>query len=132
MSWKKQTVLLGALRAPDDLHSLKVKQIVIWIRSVVLNDADPMTGFMHKALGNGLPLFEHIDREFERLPLHAAHHIILALEVIAFEHPESDIAEEAATFYYDAVNAQHLNPERRTQYEQRMADNPARVEKSLS
>lgn len=125
-------MLLGALRAPDNLHSLKVKQVVIWIRSVVLNDADPMTGFMHKALGNGLPLFEHIDREFERLPLHAAHHIILALEVIAFEHPISDIAGEASTFYYDAINAQHLNPERRTQYEQRMTDNPVRVETGLS
>lgn len=132
LSWKKQTVLIGAIRAPDDLHTLKVKQIVTWVRAVVLRDADPMTGFMHKALDKGLPLFEHIDREFERLPLHAAHHLILAMQVIAYEHPSAEISGEALTFYHAAVDAQHLNPERRTQYEARMTDNPNRVEEGVS
>lgn len=132
ISWKKQTVLLGAIRSPDDVHTLKIKQVVIWLRAVILKDADPMTGFMHGALRQGLPLFEHMDREFERLPLHAAHHIILAMQVVMSEHPQREISLEAQKFYHDAVEAQHLNPEGTGQYEQRMADNPDRAEVGTS
>lgn len=131
LSFKKQTVLLGAIRSPDNLTTLKIKSITTWIRRVVLKNADPMTGFMHGSL-NSLPLFEHIDREFERLPLHAAHHLILAMEVIGFEHPNQEIRETAWKFYQDAVDAQHLNPETRDQYESRYKDNISRLEESYS
>lgn len=127
LSWKKQTVLLGALRSPDILTTLKVKQVTVWMRCIILQNADPMTGFMHTAL-NSLPLLEHMDREFERLPLHAAHHIILSAQVIGQEHPDADVRASAWKFYSDCVRAQHLNPETRDQYESRYIDNPARVE----
>ncbi len=127
LSWKKQTVLLGAIRSPDVLTTLKVKQVTVWIRCNVLNNADPMTGFMHRSL-TALPLLEHMDREFERLPLHAAHHIILAMQVIGQEHPDTDIRMSAWKFYTDCVRAQHLNPEPADQYEARYIDNPERVE----
>lgn len=125
LSLKKQTVLLGAIRAPDTLHTLKLKQVVVWIRSHVLENADPMTGFMHGALQE-LPLLEQIDRDFERLPLHAAHHLMLAMEVIGYELSGPDGAQ-AWDFYTDCVKAQHLNPEPRGQYEARYADNTQRV-----
>jgi hypothetical protein len=123
--------MLGAIRAPDNIHTLKIKQVTVWIRNHLLNNVDPMTGFMHGALGE-LPLFEHMDREFERLPLHAAHHIILAMQVIAFEHPDEIVARNAEKFYRDAVDAQHLNPETREQYEARYQDSPDRIEVGLS
>lgn len=127
LSWKKQTVLLGAIRSPDTLTTLKLKQITIWIRTKILNNADPMTGFMHGSL-NELPLFEQVDREFERLPLHAAHHILLAMQVIGIEHPDTGgIGATARGFYSDAIFAQHLNPESPTQYEARYKDSPDRV-----
>lgn len=132
LSWKKQTVLLGAIRSPDNIHTLKIKQVVVWLRAVVLRDADPMTGFMHGALREGLPLFESMDREFERLPLHAAHHLILAMQIVMNEHPDPDTASQARKFYTDAVEAQHLSPEPRGQYEQRMTDNASRVEEGVS
>lgn len=131
LSWKKQTVLLGALRAPDVLTTLEIKRITVWIRCNVLNNADPMTGFMHAAL-EGLPLFEHIDREFERLPLHCAHHIILAMQVIWNEHPDQEIVSAAGKFYGDAIDAQHLNRETRNQYEDRYRDRPNRVAEGTS
>jgi hypothetical protein len=132
LSWKKQSVLIGAVRAPDVLSTLNVKKITVWIRAVSLRDADPMTGFMHGALRDGLPLFEQIDREWERLPLHVAHHLLLAIQVIANEHPELPLRVEALSFYNAAVDAQHLNAEGRAQYEQRYADNPDRIRESLS
>lgn len=132
LSWKKQTVLLGSIRSPDNIHTLKIKQVVIWIRATVLNDADPMTGFMQGALRGGLPLFEQMDREFERLPLHAAHHILLSLQVIMFDHPDDQLRCIAGQFYSDAVSAQHLLPETRQSYENRMLDNPARTEEGFS
>lgn len=131
ISWKKQTVLLGALRAPDVITTLAIKEITIWIRLHVLENADPMTGFMHGSLQK-LPLFEHIDREFERLPLHCAHHILLAMQVIAREHPELDIASNVYKFYHDAINAQHLNVETRQQYEARYRDQPDRIKTGIS
>src|ERR1039458_9454685 len=77
LSWKKQTVLFGALRAPDALTTLNLKRAVVWIRAVALRNADPMTGFMHAALDE-MPLFEQMDHEWEPLPLHTAHHLLLA------------------------------------------------------
>jgi hypothetical protein len=123
--------MLGAIRSPDSLTTLKIKAITTWIRTKVLNNADPMTGFMHSNLTT-LPLFEHIDREYERLPLHTAHHVMLAMEVIGFEHPDKDIRETAWKFYSDSVDAQHLNPETRDQYESRYQDNVARLETGTS
>lgn len=131
LSLKKQTVLMGAIRSPDSVHTLEVKRIVVWIRRQVLVNADPMTGFQHAALG-GLPLFEQVDREFERLPLHAAHHILLAMQVIGMDHPQYDPRSTAWSWYGEAVAAQHLNLETRDQYEARMRDNPARVEEAYS
>jgi hypothetical protein len=86
LSLKKQTVMLGAIRSCDTVSTLKIKQVTTWIRTKLLRNADPMTGFMHAALDD-LPLFEQIDREFERLPLHFAHHLILALQVIGYRTP---------------------------------------------
>lgn len=131
LSWKKQTVLLVSLRSPDTLTTLAFKKITIWLRTKVLNNADPQTGFMHGNLQT-LPLFEHMDREFERLPLHTAHHIMLACEVIGFEHPDPDIRSTAWKFYSDSVDAQHLNPETRDQYESRYADNADRIGAGMS
>lgn len=131
ISWKKQTVLLVSLRSPDTLTPLSFKAITIWLRTHVLKNADPQTGFMHGNL-QVLPLFEHIDREFERLPLHMAHHIILALEVIGFDHPDPEVQAAAWKFYHDAVDAQHLNPETRDQYESRYQDNSTRLLEGLS
>jgi len=108
LSWKKQTVLIGAIRSPDTLTPLKLKQATIWIRQHIL------------------------DREFERLPLHAAHHILLAFEVIGFEHPDTDVARTAMKFYLDGVDAQHLNPETKDQYESRYMDASERVKLGTS
>ena len=132
LTYKKQTVLLGAIRSPDTLHTLKLKSVTVWIRQHILRNADPMTGFMHGGFGDSLPLFEQLDRDFERLPLHAAHHIMLAMQVIGTEHPDARIAYAALGFYRDAVNAQHLNPEMDDQYQSRYTDNVERMESGTS
>jgi hypothetical protein len=131
LSWKKQTVMFAAFRSPDTLNTLAFKKITIWLRIHILQNADPQTGFMHANLST-LPLFEHVDREFERLPLHTAHHIMLAMEVIGFEHPDAAVRMTAWKFYADSVDAQHLNPETRDQYESRYEDNVHRVLEGIS
>lgn len=131
LSLKKQTVLLGAIRSPDTIFTLKLKQVTVWIRTQVLRNADPMTGFMHAALQE-LPLFEQIDREFERMPLHAAHHILLAMQVLGIEHPDQSVRTTARGWYHDAVKSQHLNPETDEEYQSRMTDNLLRIEEGTS
>lgn len=118
LSLKKQTVTIGAIRAPDVSTTRDFRQISKWIRATCLENADPSTGFMEGA-EEGLLIFEEIDREFERLTLHATHHILLALQVIAFDHPDKNISDQAKHFIESAIEAQHLNVETREQYENR-------------
>jgi hypothetical protein len=126
LSLKKQSVMLGALRSPDVLVSLGFRQVTVWLRTQVLKNADPESGFMHKGKEK-LPLFSAINREFEQLPLQSARHILLAMQVIALEHPGSAVKGAAFKFYTDAVEAQHLNVERREQYEARYLDKARKV-----
>ena len=123
LSWKKQTVLLGAIRSPDVPFSVDFKSVTTWLRSNILENADPVTAFMRTPL---LPRFDHVEREFERLPLHSAHHILLAMQVIAFEHPNKLVCYTAEEWCRTAILYQHLNPETRMQYEARYTDAPDR------
>lgn len=117
LSWKKQTVLMECIRAPDSKISLRFKQITTFIRSVVLKNADPTTDFM---LNAELPEYAGIVREFERLPLHMSHHIFMTLEVIGYDHPDEEIRRISFEFYQDGVHSQHLNIETKEEYENRM------------
>jgi hypothetical protein len=116
-SYKKQTVLVECIRAPDVFISPKFKQVTTFIRSVVLKNADPTTDFMKDA---ELPMYAEVEKEFERLPLHSAHHILMTLQVIGREHSNSEVKVESLRFYADAVHAQHLNQESTKEYEMRM------------
>ena len=116
LEWKKQTVLIGAIRAPDLPISARFKQVSTWLRSQILENADPTTGFMRDAL---LPDFDDVEKEFERLPLHCGHHILLAMQVIAFEHPDRGVRWAARDWYFQALRLQHVNPENLGQYEER-------------
>jgi len=116
LSWKKQTVLIGAIRAPDLPISARFKQISTWLRSQILENADPTTGFMRDAL---LPEGGEIEKEFERLPLHCGHHILLAMQVIAFEHPDLGVGREAGNWFTRLIHLQHVNQETKGQYEAR-------------
>ena len=116
LSWKKQTVLIGAIRAPDFPISARFKQVTTWMRSQILENADPTTGFMRDA---ALPFYDETEKEFERLPLHCGHHILLAMQVIGIEHPDGVTALRALTWFSRGLELQHVNPETRQQYEER-------------
>lgn len=117
LSWKKQTVLMEMLRAPDYPISPEVKQIITFIRASILHDADSSTAFM---LDAKLPSFSKIEKVFERLPQHCTHHILMTLQVIAYDHPSSAISYPALEFYRNAVYASHLNIETGEEYNERM------------
>ena len=123
LSWKKQTVMLGTIRSPDVPFSVEFKSITTWLRANILENADPVTAFMRSPL---LPRFDHVEREFERLPLHSAHHILLAMQTISFEHPDQLVRYVAEEWHRTAVLYQHMNPETRAQYEARYTDAPDR------
>ena len=116
LSWKKQTVLIGAIRAPDLPISAQFKRVSTWLRLQILENADPDTGFMRDAV---LPTFDDVEKEFERFPLHCGHHILLAMQVIAFEHPDRGVRWMARDWYFLALRLQHVNPENLGQYEAR-------------
>lgn len=117
LSWKKQTVLMECIRAPDVPASKELRMIFRYFRSVILKDADPTSDFMKGAF---LPQYDVIMREFERLPLHCAHHVLMALEVIGYDHPDENKQSECWMFYCDAVKEQHFEIEGRVKYNSRM------------
>jgi len=119
LPWKKQTVLMEMLRAPDAPISLRFKQIITFLRSIILHNADRTTGFM---LDAELPDFAGIQREFERLPQHCTHHVIMTLQVVTYDYPDEEVRRKAFEFYKDAVHAQHLNIETKEEYNIRLSD----------
>jgi hypothetical protein len=117
LSWKKQTVLIGAIRAPDLPISTRFKQVCTWLRSQILENADPTTGFMRDAL---LPGHDgEIAKEFERLPLHCGHHLLLAMQVLSIDHPDKETRIKAWGWFARSLSLQHVNPETLDQYEAR-------------
>lgn len=122
LSWKKQTVALECLRAPDTACPPMIRQMFRWMRGAVLHNADPTTRFMAE---QKLPEFDDVERDFERLPLHCAHHVLMTLQIIAYEHPERWVKGAAYRFYLAAVTAQHLAIETKATYEQRYLDKRA-------
>ncbi len=117
LNFKKQTVLMECIRAPDTPISLHFKQITTFMRAMILKNADTTTDFMKDA---ELPDYASVEREFERLPQHCGHHILMTLEVIGYDHPDSEIRLKAFEFYQDGVHSQHLNVEAEDEYETRM------------
>ena len=117
LGWKKQTVVMEMTRAPDCSVSVQAKSLITFIRGTILKNADTTTDFMRDAV---LPGYKDIEREFERWPLHVAHHVLMALQVIGLQHPDTEIRLAAYSFYRDAVHAQHLETEPDGDYERRM------------
>lgn len=55
-------------------------------------------------------------------PAHFLTHVMHALEVIAYRHPNKDICKDAYGLYIDIVSGMHLQPETMAQMVQRLSE----------
>lgn len=122
-SWKEQTVVLCALRGTDSGGSPVIKSMTRWIRRTSLNNAAPRKTFMRD---EGFPGVKDMAEEtpiaFDMLPVHFLGHLMHALEVIGYKHPDILTATSARLAYHGLCEYLHLNPESEEQMSDRLRD----------
>lgn len=89
LSWKEQTVLLTSLRGPDGLASEGIRDIVRWIRYMVLNDADSSSGYMIPKMRDNWRMGVDLG------PPHFIEHLVICLKVIERRHPDEGARRHA-------------------------------------
>lgn len=102
LTLKQQTVLIEVIRGPDFANLLNLKRLIRWIRSIVLNNADPGRSFMK----GYTPPKSDLKKEFDFCTVHLASHLLYSLEVIAYKHPDpkvSDIAMDYYTYFVESI-----------------------------
>lgn len=122
-SWKEQTVLLCALRGPDAGGTPKVKAWVRFIRATVLQNAAPHKTFMRKESITSIQ--EIADNEpltFDMLPVHYLGHLMHALQVTGYRHPDKSVQATALYAYEEFCEYLHVNPESHEQMTLRLKD----------
>lgn len=120
LGWKQQSVILSALRGPDNHHSPNIKKLSRWIRSVTQNNADPSHSYMKSI---DLPSLKDFEDEFYFASTHYSLHLLFALEIIGFKHPDPVIAKIAMDYYLALVeDVYHLKPESMADLDDRLQD----------
>jgi hypothetical protein len=138
----QQTVLLTAIRGPDGLPKYgAIKMLLRWYRRCVLLSAmdgkilgDPCSdnggSFTGPSLGVPIAFWEtgmdtHADqylRELDGIPRHFAMHLMHAVEILGYKHPEPRIRSWWNILYGRLVNDMHLHPESEQELDERLGD----------
>ena len=112
LSWKEQTVILCALRGSDSHGSPDMKAITRWIRRVALKNAAPSQTFMRD---EGFPeIYEIAEKRpliLDMLHVHFLSHMMHALQVIGYRHPDAVVANRACHAYYQICEYLHVGAE---------------------
>ena len=124
---KQQTVLLSAIRGCDGVAKNDIsKKFVRKYRNVILKDAAPLpekseVSFMMDAVTDeDIKIFL---KQPDVYPLHWLMHFIHAIEIIGYNHPDSEVSSFWLTLYMDMCNMLHVNPESKEQNDERLKDN---------
>jgi hypothetical protein len=115
LPFKAQTVLLLGLRGCDTAAKHDPgKDVTRALRSVVLKNASNSSGFMRP----DIPAL-NMDGT-EGMPVHWMMHLIHAVEVVGFMHPDPSLRYRWHQWYLDAVHKLHLSPETYEQFAERL------------
>jgi hypothetical protein len=120
LSLKQQSVLLSSLRGPDNFHYPEIKKVTKWIRATLQTNADPQKEYMQQ---EKLPSPKELEKEIEFCTVHYATHLLQALEILGYNHPEKAVSVLAEGYYTHFISEIfHLNPETREQLNKRLED----------
>lgn len=124
LDWKRQTVVLLALRGPDVGASVEFKPIVRFIRSVTLENADPDKDFMKDVSFSTIKeILAKNPSAVDQLTSHFIHHLNLALMVIGYDHPSLMIRNRALEAYQGIGHALCFKPLVYEDYLEHLKDN---------
>lgn len=119
LPWKEQSVILSSLRGPDLSRPVAVKKLNRWLRSITQNNADSSTEYMKEIV---LPDIEDLKEEVGYCTMHYFTHLMHALEIIGYKHPDKFIRDMGEKYYLGLVDFAHLNPETKEQLDKRLED----------
>lgn len=120
---KEQATLLTAVRGCDEVPKYYLggsvidspeRRIVAWVRAMMLNpacpeDYDSHGGFMCASHDQATRDFR--PDQFGHLPQHWYAHLMHAIEIIAYRHPDGGTGNVAYWLYEQMVKNLHLNVE---------------------
>jgi len=118
---RMQSTLLLGLRGPDTHRAPGIKAILRWLRGLAFKPGNPDN--VKEFMGEMPPRIVEKDstaKELEFCSQHFYSHMMHALEVIAFRHPEPDIALRATGLFVDMCSLFHLHIESKELFEQRL------------
>lgn len=128
---REQGTLLTSVRGCDDEPKQWMKtgvadspgrRLTGYIRWCFMNPADPREVDIRGAFFQSEPPAPFKPSEFGHLPLRWNTHVMHALEVIAYRHPNADERYIAFELYQKMVHMLHLNVETKEQFEQRLSE----------
>lgn len=128
---REQGTLLTAVRGCDDEPKTWIargvaespgRRITAFIRWCFMNPADPREVDVPGAFFQSTPPDPFKPSGFGHLPQHWYSHIMHALEVIAYRHPDLRIKSTCANLYIAMVENMHLKPERFEDFAARLSE----------
>lgn len=119
---RMQATLILGLRGPDTHACPGVKKIGRWLRALTFKPGNPanVREFMLEGLPDRIIEKSSTAKELEFCSQHYYSHLLHALEVVAFRHPERHIAIHAYFLMIDMCNLMHLPTESRENFEDRL------------
>jgi hypothetical protein len=145
LSMMQQTVLLTAVRGPDGLPKYgPTKMLLRWYRRCILLSALDGKVLTDPAEQNGgsftgpsisadpkiaerweLAMNDHVVaymRELDQVPHHFQMHLLHAIEIVGYKHPDTRIRQWWGFIYRRLVNDLHLHPESEAELDRRLGD----------
>lgn len=124
---RHQGCLLTAIRGCDGLpKENSAKPIVRALRGVCLNPADARemeypSAFMTKNFTQ--EEFTFFLKNWDEYPIHFILHLLHAIEIVGYKHPNGKIKRKYLTAYHHIVYKFHLNVEEEKQMDERFTEN---------
>ena len=118
---RTQSTLILGLRGPDTGMCLEIKRICRWLRGLtfVPGNPDNVHEFMGRWPGRVVDKGE-MYRELEFVSMHFYSHLMHAVEVIGYRHPDEQTANDAQLLYFDLCSILHVPVESLLDFEQRL------------
>lgn len=124
---REQGTLLTGARGCDTTPKLPLdsseRQLVGFLRYCYMNPADPReVGYEPGAFFQPTPPTGWKASELGHYPLHWVAHLMHCYEVVAYRHPDAEIAAQAFAIYYAIVRSLHLVCEERDEMIERLSE----------
>lgn len=129
---REQGTLLTAVRGCDlspkewgpngEVINTQERRLTAWIRWAFMNPADPREVDIPGAFFQSQPPTPFKPSGLGHYPLHWVSHVVHAIEVIAYRHPQASVSRAALGMYTALVASLHLYPENRVEMIERLSE----------